>query len=840
MGRWIRRVSYVFLVAFATSSAAEVFDLRPGPFSSAPRNLAAAGTQGDDLFFFGLVDQVEWALWRYDGDENAIRSLGSFGVAPLGIHPATLRTAGSFAFFVVTEEALVAVTTQSVLAADPDGNVETLTPRLAAEPLGPTAYDLARAFQIDDKLLFGDSEGRLWSSQGTTDTTHSLLGLDRLYRETLGQVGDGRYLISVTTIGVGAPGIEAEVWVTDGTVAGTHPLGPIDDVALVEAKKTNVAVAGGVVFRTEGARALWWSDGTRAGTRELQRDNASPALGGTSRHVLFLGHFSLGFDTVTVLFSATPDGETTELARTMSGQLTDAAIGLLQPPCEACDSERAFFLTEQTTGLVPLRESTISVTDGTEEGTRVVLTRSDVLPAPSISDGNLARLGERLFFVADNQLWTSDGTAAGTRQIQPVDGGTPLTDPLLDGAREVTAGLLFQAGGVLWVTDGTDAGTRMLSPEARTPSLSQGLALDGTLLFAAGNEQEQRVLWGSDGTALGTAPIPLDEAGTRVMNPREMTLADNRVFLSAVTTLGDELVALPRADVTVPRLDLRADDRFELVVRWHLPDGESGWGTPVRLTTDTGHFWFFRDSNVELVIKVLDGRRSNGHWWVFYGALSNVAYTISVRDKATGAVKVYDNPAGTFGSVGDTRAFAEPAPPLSGPSSPGPSSPGPSSSGPSSSGQASSGQAASVVSRSLAGNAGPGEPVTILADAVGRLAVVGAPSVLGPGSSPAVQGGCVTTGRSLVPAAVTLHGRGRMGESRWRDGAGHRGRADPGHRLLLVLPRHQCRSGGQGSRRTARQRSLVGVLRCSVERSLRAHRHRYRDRSRTHLHESRR
>lgn len=100
------------------------------------------------------------------------------------------------------------------------------------------------------------------------------------------------------------------------------------------------------------------------------------------------------------------------------------------------------------------------------------------------------------------------------------------------------------------------------------------------------------------------------------------------------------------------------EDRFRVGVTWSVPsEGRHGIGTAVPLTGDTGYFWFFDGDNVELVIKILDGRTINGRFWVFYGALSNIQYTITVTDTATGAVKSYENPYGTLASVADTLAF---------------------------------------------------------------------------------------------------------------------------------------------------------------------------------------
>ena len=108
-----------------------------------------------------------------------------------------------------------------------------------------------------------------------------------------------------------------------------------------------------------------------------------------------------------------------------------------------------------------------------------------------------------------------------------------------------------------------------------------------------------------------------------------------------------------------------AANRFHVEVEW---TSQSGVGTTVGVgnarprTSDSGFFWFFDSENIELVVKVLDARAINGHFWVFYGALSNVGYTMRVTDTETGQVRVYTNPQGTFASIGDTTAFADASP----------------------------------------------------------------------------------------------------------------------------------------------------------------------------------
>jgi hypothetical protein len=99
-------------------------------------------------------------------------------------------------------------------------------------------------------------------------------------------------------------------------------------------------------------------------------------------------------------------------------------------------------------------------------------------------------------------------------------------------------------------------------------------------------------------------------------------------------------------------------DRFSVEVVWTDPrTGLVAQGRALPLTGDTGAFWFLDAANLELMIKVLDGRGVNGHFWVFYGALSDLEYTITVTDRQTGKQRTYHNDRHQLASRADTAAF---------------------------------------------------------------------------------------------------------------------------------------------------------------------------------------
>jgi hypothetical protein len=102
------------------------------------------------------------------------------------------------------------------------------------------------------------------------------------------------------------------------------------------------------------------------------------------------------------------------------------------------------------------------------------------------------------------------------------------------------------------------------------------------------------------------------------------------------------------------------DGRLAVRVDWaDQHNGGGGVGRAVPSTDLTGYFWFFAPQNLELAVKALDGRSVNGKLWLFHGALTDVGYTITVRDTLGGpqAVRSYQKPPGSLCGQADTAGF---------------------------------------------------------------------------------------------------------------------------------------------------------------------------------------
>jgi len=100
--------------------------------------------------------------------------------------------------------------------------------------------------------------------------------------------------------------------------------------------------------------------------------------------------------------------------------------------------------------------------------------------------------------------------------------------------------------------------------------------------------------------------------------------------------------------------------RFEVSAQWQDFSGNTGGGHVVPLgSPDSGLFWFFSDTNWEVLVKVLDGCGLNDRFWVFAAATTDVQYTLRVHDTVSGVAREYVNPLGAAAdAITDTDAFA--------------------------------------------------------------------------------------------------------------------------------------------------------------------------------------
>ena len=101
------------------------------------------------------------------------------------------------------------------------------------------------------------------------------------------------------------------------------------------------------------------------------------------------------------------------------------------------------------------------------------------------------------------------------------------------------------------------------------------------------------------------------------------------------------------------------DGRFEITAVWTKADGETGPASPFPGAGTTGYMSFFSPGNIELAVKVLDGRTHNDAFWVFAAGLTDVDYRLTVKDKAGDAARTYTNPSRSFCGLADTSAFPE-------------------------------------------------------------------------------------------------------------------------------------------------------------------------------------
>ncbi|MCC6746792.1 MAG: hypothetical protein IT371_03980 [Deltaproteobacteria bacterium] len=397
----------------------------------------------------------------------------------------------------------------------------------------------------------------LWVSDGSGAGTTRLLGVAAepsrtVHIGTMANVS-GTVFFAVSQVDTSFASCSGELWKTDGTIAGTVRVagGFAGGFGCPEGPITRAVGANGTLFfvadnGVDGSE-LWKSDGTLAGTVMLRDINPGSSGSGIYWMLDVNG---------TLCFAANDETHGLELWRSDGTAAGTVLVKDLEPgsagsnarPQVAVGSTLYFVAREANTGYELWK------TDGTDAGTALV---KDLNPGSAGSDPmELTVIGTTLYFSANDgssgyELWKSDGTAAGTVRVRDILPGPSSSGP--SGFAVLGGKLLFSAtdgvsGTEPWVSDGTAAGTVMLRdlyPGPVTPGAYRFVAVGGAAYFGADDGATGRELWKTDGTAAGTVRVADLVPGSPGSSPDAMATAGSRLFFWATTPdTGWELWAL--------------------------------------------------------------------------------------------------------------------------------------------------------------------------------------------------------------------------------------------------------------------------------------------------------
>jgi ELWxxDGT repeat protein len=491
-----------------------VADIASGAGSSSPGGFTAFGNL--TLFIAG-AQVTDRQIWRTDGTSTGTIPVTD-GTTGLAASPADLTVFDGAVFFGAGELWKTDGT--------PGGTAQVLDVNGTA-----TLSDPRELVVLDDVLYFVANDAaaihQLWRSDGTAVGTHPVTGF------TAGTLGSfqhgivegltplhGRIYFRACDAAAGC-----ELWSSDGTPEGTQMVADIEPGA-GSGVLTWPHVFGDVLlfggFQRASGAELWESDGTASGTRQVA--DIEPGPDGSGPHDFFVGATQVFFTaftwaTGTELWRTDGTSSGTRLVRDLSTAPKGSDIG--EP---VALGGLLYFRATDALGGHELWRS-----DGTGDGTQRVAD-----PAPAARDAKpegLRVAHGALWFAASDpdggtEPWTSDGTAAGTHRVADVYPGPPGSNPAeftAFGDAVVFAASDASAGRELWISDGTASGThRFADVLAGPPSGGPRVLtpLGRTLLFFANESDGSRRLWRSDGTPAGTAslgPRSLDLNGERLV-----------------------------------------------------------------------------------------------------------------------------------------------------------------------------------------------------------------------------------------------------------------------------------------------------------------------------------
>ncbi|HSG41402.1 MAG TPA: ELWxxDGT repeat protein, partial [Thermoanaerobaculia bacterium] len=345
-----------------------------------------------------------------------------------------------------------------------------------------------------------------------------------------------------------------ELWITDGTEAGTRLLKDLCP-GVCSSQPQSLTVLGSRIYfgATDGVHGLelWSTDGTAEGT-QMVADLVPGLLGSSPASLVEHGG--------SILFLATDAAHGTEIWKSDGSATGTQLLADLRPGPESSSAvfwqalgSAFYFLADDGTHGKELWK-----TDGTGAGTILV---KDILPgsgsafqhvlAPRRGDQPFAIAGSRLFFAANDavnnyELWATDGTEAGTAVVKNIAPGSSLPRSFcaFDGKVFFSAAESQETGRELWRSDGTEAGTQLvidlkhyIPPSFNSNSNPFDLTVMGDRLFFVARDDYSISLWKTDGTQAGTVSL---KSGLSSSDATLAVVGDKLVFWARDSAHGSE------------------------------------------------------------------------------------------------------------------------------------------------------------------------------------------------------------------------------------------------------------------------------------------------------------